>query len=297
MDTNDEWITTRTGIKTRHMLTDDETIEDLAYESAKRALEDSGKTTSDIGLVIVACFTPTHLCPNVACYIKMKLGLENAIAFDMNSACSGFIYASYIAKALLLQNPEHKNAIVVGAESLSSIINDEDRGTFVLFGDGAGAAVFSSDEGLELKDDFIKNYDDVDGSIKIKSPNKHNKLSNVPDNSVQFHMNGANVFKFATGVIDELIKKINAEQSAWFIPHQANTRIIDYATKKLGIDNEKFYINIDKYGNTSAASVIIALDEFLREGKTKKDEEIALLAFGGGLTAAAMKLKVGGKYS
>lgn len=297
VDTNSEWIISRTGIEARYICVE-ETALDIAYDASEKALIDIEK--DEIGLVIVATVTPDMLVPSMGALVKKKLGLKNAIAFDINTACSGFIYATWVAESIMLRDQNIKKALVVGVERLSRILNWEDRNTCVLFGDGAGVAVLEKTENDSkgILGSVIKNYDDVNdvltcGMDYIKSP-----FIDLPKSSMFLRMSGTKVFKFAVSAIDEvmgdLLEKTNltADEIDYYVPHQANYRIITHAAKQLKQPLSKFQINIDKTGNTSAASVPMALDDLFRSGKVKKGDKIMLIGFGGGLSAGAILIEI-----
>jgi len=297
-DTNDEWITTRTGISYRRILSKDETLNDLMVDASKTAISGANITPEEIDLIICATFTPTNFCPNAACHVKHQIGASKAVAFDINSACSGFIYAVWAAQNLM-KAEGYKNALVIGGEALSKITNWDDRSTFVLFGDGCGAAVLQADNNsngiLAIE---VQNHDDVGDSLWVTGINSATPFEEHEEIKPHVIMDGKNVFKFATGVFVDMINtlcekaKIAIENIDYFVPHQANARIIDYVANKMDIPLEKFFKNIDKYGNTSAGSVPIALAELMEEKKPPKGSIICSVAFGGGLTAAGVLFEV-----
>lgn len=296
VDTNHEWIVTRTGIEERRISTGEETS-DIAYEAAYEALESSSLKAEDLDYIIVATLSGEVVCPSIACIVQKRLNAKNATAFDINAACTGFIYGVTLADSLI-KSGSCKNALVIGAEVLSKVMNWEDRNTCVLFGDGAGAAVLSASENQGIICSKTKSFGDIGDCLKVggkelDNPFAHKKNSIMP----YISMEGKEVFRFATGVMVELVEKvvkesgINLEEVAMIVPHQANLRIIDYAARKLKVSLDKFYINLNKYGNTSAASVPIALDEAVKFGKIKKGDYIILVGFGGGLTCGATLIK------
>ncbi len=300
VDTSDEWITSRTGIKERRIAAEDEYTSDLAAKAAERALEQSGISAEDIQLIIVATITPDTPTPATACYVQAKLGSTNAVAFDISAACSGFLYAMKLAKSLI-SNGTYDNAIIVGAEKLSSAINWEDRNTCVLFGDGAGAAVLHRAKESEGK--ILATEMGTDGRqtsiLDIKGGGSACPLTaeNIDQNLHALSMQGREVFKLAVTAMrkasEAVIKRagLTAEDIKLVVPHQANLRIIDAIADRLTIPNEKVYINLDKYGNTSAAAVAIALDEAHREGRFERGDNIILVVFGAGLTWAATAIE------
>ncbi len=289
VDTNDEWIRTRTGIKERRISEGENTIT-MATNAAKEALKDSNLDSKDIDLIIVATLTPDNFMPSTACSVQNNIGALNAMSFDISAACSGFIYGLEVASSLL-NFSSRKRALVIGAETLSKILNWEDRGTCVLFGDGAGACVIEKgDKGIEAfhTHSIGEKGDNLTcGAYDVQNP--YISIKNQV-NEKYIKMNGREIFKFAvksiSDTVRELIKKTSWELDdiKYIVPHQANVRIIDYTAKRLNIDNDKFYTNLDKYGNTSAASIAIALDEMNKKKLLNKGDQIILVGFGGGLT-------------
>lgn len=294
VETSDEWISTRTGIKSRHISTNEDTVT-LAYEAAKRALENANVTPQDIDLIIVATLTPSNSMPNTACSVQAKLGNIGAMCFDVNAACSGFLYSLSIAHAMMTTQ-QMKRALIIGAENLSKIVDWSDRGTCVLFGDGAGAVV------MELSQTGIIDYvGGADGSrgdvLKCNDRPLNNFLCNNVEQAGYMTMDGQEVFKFAVKKVPEIIgvllekNQCNTEDVDVFVLHQANQRIISSVAKKLSVDEERFPMNLDRCGNTSAASIPILLDELNRNGRLQKGSTIVLAGFGGGLTWGAMLLR------
>ena len=298
LETSDEWIRTRTGIERRYISLDENTS-DLAVEASKKALSQAGLSAEDIDLIILATVTPDNFTPSTACIVQDKLGAKNAWAFDINAACTGFIYALKLGKSLI-RSGEAKNALIIGAETLSKALNWEDRGSCVLFGDGAGATVLTSTEEdcgikcVNVKSDGSKGDSLVIQGLPLNSPFKDRK--EVSENYI--NMNGREIFKFATKVMEESIveilekENIKIEDIDAIIPHQANLRIIDYVVKRLGIPREKFITNLQNYGNTSGASIPIALCEAIDDGKVKRGDNIIMVGFGGGLTWGAALIKL-----
>ncbi|HII4478273.1 beta-ketoacyl-ACP synthase III [Clostridium perfringens] len=298
LETSDEWIRTRTGIERRYISLDENTS-DLAIEASKKALSQAGLSAEDIDLIILATVTPDNFTPSTACIVQDKLGAKNAWAFDINAACTGFIYALKLGKSLI-RSGEAKNALIIGAETLSKALNWEDRGSCVLFGDGAGATVLTSTEEdcgikcVNVKSDGSKGDSLVIQGLPLNSPFKDRK--EVSENYI--NMNGREIFKFATKVMEESIveilekENIKIEEIDAIIPHQANLRIIDYVGKRLGIPREKFVTNLQNYGNTSGASIPIALCEAIDDGKVKRGDNIIMVGFGGGLTWGAALIKL-----
>lgn len=275
-DTNDEWITTRTGIKQRHFIKDEKN-QDMAIHAAKMAIENAGIDRNDIGVCIVATIRPDNITPSVACMVQRELALPGDIpCFDINAACSGFMYGIQIARGLLIQNGK-KYGLVIGSETLSKILDMTDRGTCILFGDGSGAAV------IELADNRYYSVLGTMGDDRVLvCPNEDGKR--------YVSMSGGEVFKFAVGTvpktINELLDKANltADDIDLFICHQANKRIIESVAKKLKQDINKFYINVNDYGNTSSASIPIALSEMNQKGMFRPGMKTICVGFGGGLT-------------
>ncbi|MCY6372111.1 beta-ketoacyl-ACP synthase III [Clostridium ganghwense] len=292
VDTSDKWISDRTGIKERRISKDEDTSV-LSTKAAKLALENANVNPKDIDLIILATATPDYFIPSTACIIQEELGAVNATCFDISAACTGFIYGVNIATQFI-KTGQSKTALVIGAEVLSKIVDWDDRNTCILFGDGAGAAILqrSDEKGI------ISVYTGSDGSggehLECPAVPLNNKFSGEEksnDNIVS--MNGREIFKFATKImpkcIDEVLKntEYNLEDIKYIVPHQANTRIIEYVAKKLNIDLNKFYMNLDRYGNTSGGSIPIALDEMVQKGLLNKGDKIILVGFGGGLTFGA----------
>ncbi|EGT3613277.1 ketoacyl-ACP synthase III [Clostridium perfringens] len=298
LETSDEWIRTRTGIERRYISLDENTS-DLAVEASKKALSQARLSAEEIDLIIVATVTPDNFTPSTACIVQDKLGAKNAWAFDINAACTGFIYALKLGRSLI-RSGEANNALIIGAETLSKALNWEDRGSCVLFGDGAGATVLTSTEEdcgikcVNVKSDGSKGDSLIIQGLPLNSPFKDGR--EVSKNYI--NMNGREIFKFATKVMEESIveilekENIKIEDIAAIIPHQANLRIIDYVVKRLGIPREKFITNLQNYGNTSGASIPIALCESIDEGNLKKGDNIIMVGFGGGLTWGAALIKL-----
>ncbi len=296
VDTSDEWIFTRTGIRERRIAEESEQSSDMGATAAAQALERAGVEAADIDLVIVATITPDMPFPSTACLIQTKLGIPNAVCMDIEAACSGFIYILEVAAALL-QSGRYRHALVVGTEKLSSILDWEDRTTCVLFGDGAGAAVLGVSEtpnvGLL---DFKLGADGAKGDV-LYMPGGGCAVPATPDSlDRRMHflkMRGREVFKMAVTVMEKAAKEIleqngvNSDQLACVIPHQANLRIIELLAARLEIPMDRFYLNLEKYGNTSAASIPIALDEAIQAGRLKSGDLALMVAFGAGLTWGA----------
>ena len=289
VETTDEWISTRTGIHNRHIVTAENTV-DLAYEAANHAIDQANIDPSEIGLIIVATFTPERLTPSTACLVQSRLGLNNQqiIAFDLNAACSGFVYALSVAEQFL-KTQTVKKALIIGAEVLSKIMDWNDRGTCVLFGDGGGAVVVEYAEYLTNSFYLNSSGDEQDTLITTKIP-LNNPFNQVEVEPIHFHMNGQQVFKFAITAIKETMIKLfeqndlSLDDICLVIPHQANKRIIDKVVKDLKAPSEKFFLNVSEYGNTSAASIPIALHDAIKQQQVKNGDKVMLIGFGGGLT-------------
>lgn len=300
VDTSDEWIKTRTGIRERHIAAPDEASSDLAEKAARAALKDARMDASDLDLIIVATITPDMLFPSTACFVQNKLGIKDIPAFDISAACSGFLYALELGKNMIRSGP-YKNVLVIGAEKLSSITDWKDRTTCVLFGDGAGAAVLSASDkkgygilgcslGADGQDYGILHMP-AGGSAK---PATAETLANREH---FLKMQGNAVFKIAVRAMEQCAKEIiqrhglTTEQISLVIPHQANNRIIEAISQRLEIGMDRFWVNLDSYGNTSSATIPMALSEAHKAGKIKKDDYLLFVSFGAGLTWAATLIK------
>jgi len=287
MDTSDEWISSRTGIRQRHLATE-ESNASMCAEAAKRALEDAGMTAGEIDLIIVGTITPDHVTPSLACEISALIGAERAVCFDINAACSGFVYSLHTAHAFLTAGI-YQNAIVIGAEVLSRIMDWGDRSTCVLFGDGAGAAVVRAEETGIIA--FDQGSDGVKGSV-LSCINRRNNNPFVSESKEldYVQMDGKEVYSFAVSTVPKSIMSvlekanIEPEQVDYFLLHQANVRILDSVAKRLKMPKEKFPISLDHCGNISAGSIPILLDEVNKKGLLKRGQKIILSGFGGGLT-------------
>jgi len=294
VDTSDEWIIARSGIRERRIAAPDQATSDLAILAAQRALADAGAAASEIDLLIVATVTPDYPMPSTACFVQHKLGIPSTAAcFDLNAACSGFIYALDTACALV-GSGRYRRALVIGAEKLSSIVDWQDRGTCLLFGDGAGAAVIgpSDKPGIGLIGTRLGALgEDTDLLCIPAGGSRTPTTAETLARGDQFiKMKGKEVFKLAVRVMEEAARDIleqhglAAAQIGLVIPHQANLRIIDAIAQYLELPVERFFVNVDRYGNTSAASIPIALDEARRGGRIKPGDLTLLVAFGAGLT-------------
>ena len=294
VDTTDEWIVTRTGIRERHLSDGQENTGDLGYIAALAALENAGVKAEEVDYILVATTTPHSLVPNTSSYIQDKLGASNASCLDLNAACTGFIYGLEVAEGLL--KSDHINHIlVIGSEVLSKITDFTDRSTCVLFGDGAGAAVLAKGNGIR---GIVSGADGTKGACLHTNDFPVNNLIEKGSTSPQLiHMDGKEVYKFAVNILPEALKaavlrgKGDLEELDHIVPHQANIRIIEAASKRLSISMDKFYVNIQNTGNTSSASIAIALDELNRSGKLENGHQVALVGFGGGLTYGAVYLE------
>ncbi|MBK1791874.1 beta-ketoacyl-ACP synthase III [Persicirhabdus sediminis] len=300
VDTSDEWIASRTGIKERRIAAEDEFTSHLAYKASLKALEQSGIAAQDIELIIVATITPDTPTPATACYVQEMLGAKGAVAFDISAACSGFLYAMKVAKRLI-SDGAYKNALIVGAEKLSSAVNWKDRNTCILFGDGAGAAVLKRSG--ENDGEILATEMGSDGAHTglLRIPGGGSALPITPENVDQnlhgMEMQGREVFKVAVNAMKNAAEKVieraglDTDDIQLIIPHQANLRIIDAIANRLSVPNDRVYVNLQKYGNTSAAAVAIALDEAHREGAFKRGDNIILVVFGAGFTWAATAIR------
>ncbi len=297
VETSDEWITTRTGIKVRHIATGDQTTASLSTESAKKALQQAKILAEDLELIIVATVTPEMVFPATACFVQDQLGAKKAWAFDLSAACSGFVYALSIAQHFVI-NGKYDNILVIGAETLSKITDYKDRTSCILFGDGAGAAVVKRGDINGSRGIFYStNGSDGTGWTSLNCPAYGSRYpADKPlenPNDIYMQINGREVYQLAVRKIVETIEdcmtncNLSTNDIKLVIPHQMNARIIESVAKRLKLADEKVFINIDRYGNTSAASIPIALDECSRGGAIKKGDIVLLVAFGGGLTWGA----------
>ena len=300
LDTSDEWIRPRTGIGARHIAAEGQNTSDLAVEAAKRALEDAKLKPEDIDLLILGTMTPYLPCPATACLVQAKLGCRTIPAFDLSAACSGFPYILETGTAML-RSGNYKNVLVIGAEKMSSVVDWQDRTTCILFGDAAGAAVLSrSDEPNTGVLDSILGCDGSRPDILYTPAGgtaRPASSETVAAREHYLHMEGREVFKLAVTIMEQATRDILSRNGlepsdvGCLIPHQANIRIIDHIAKKLALKPEQMHNNIEHYGNTSAASIPLALDEAVRAGKIKQGDYVVLVSFGAGLTWAATLLK------
>jgi len=296
VETSDEWITTRTGIKVRHIASKDETTATFAAEAAKKAIDNAGITAEDIDVIIIGTITPEMVFPSTACFVQNMIGATNAWAFDVNAACSGFVYSLSIAHQFIISG-RYKNILVIGAETLSKITDYEDRNSCVLFGDGAGALVLQRSEDGPAGIMYGCSSSDGSGwtSLNCLAYGSRNPASRGLENpkDVYMNINGREIYQLAVRRIVEMVHDcmescdLDIDDISMFIPHQMNARIIESVAKRLELKPERVFINIQNYGNTSAASIPIALDDCLREGKIKSGDIVLLAAFGAGLTWGA----------
>jgi len=290
VDTSDEWIQTRTGIQSRYISTG-ETTTDLATLAAENALRESGLLPSDIHLVIVATITPDYATPSTACMVAERIGIKHATCFDLSAACSGFIYASEVACSLIRQG-NYQNALVIGAEVLSKTVDWEDRNTCVLFADGAGAAIYTRTHDNKIIKFCTVSDGEGSGLITLANKDHCNRFYTAKPSSPYMQMEGREVYKFATTAVPQNIKDVlsdtdyTLEAIDWFVLHQANERIIDSVAKKLKVDETKFFKNVAQHGNTSAASIPMALAD--AKASFKEGDKIVLAGFGAGLTWGSM---------
>jgi len=285
LETSDAWIRERTGIARRHIADESQSSSDLALAASKRALEAAGVAASDIDLIVVATSTPDYIFPSTACLLQAKLGVKGCAAFDVQAVCTGFIYALATADSFI-RTGVNKKALVVGAEVFSRILDWNDRGTCVLFGDGAGAVVLASSEKPGIHASRLHADGSQVGMLSVPGNVSRGKVIGSPF----LQMNGQGVFKFAVRVLDESARETVAAAGMrladidWLIPHQANVRILEATARKLEIPREKLVVTVDHHGNTSAASVPLALDEFIRRGTIRPGERLLLQGVGGGFT-------------
>lgn len=293
VDTSDEWITTRTGIRQRYLAADGETTSDLALQASKQALETAGIQPADIDLIIVATTTPDQVFPSTACLVQNKLGNKGAIAFDVQAVCSGFVYAMTIADNFIRAG-QVRTALVIGSETLSRILDWNDRSTCVLFGDGAGAVVLRADDTPGILASALH----ADGSYADILAVPSNVCGGKIVGNPFVTMDGRAVFKFAVKVLDEVaretVDKANLSLSDidWLIPHQANLRILESTAKKLDIPAERVIVTVDRHANTSGASIPLALDVAVRDGRIKPGQRVLLEGVGGGFTWGAVLVQM-----
>jgi 3-oxoacyl-[acyl-carrier-protein] synthase III len=288
LDTSDEWVRTRTGIRERHIADETQTSSDLGAEAARRAMEAAGVRAGDVDLVIVATSTPDYIFPSTACLMQARLGIKNCAAFDVQAVCSGFVYGLAIADKFI-GSGQHRCALVVGAEVYSRILDWSDRGTAVLFGDGAGAVILKADSKPGVMATALRADGAYSGILSVPGNVCRGKIVGSPF----LQMDGQAVFKFAVRVLDEIARETLAQCNLgpqdidWLIPHQANVRILEATAKKLGVSADKLVITVDRHGNTSAASVPLALDCAVRDGRIRAGHKVMLQGVGGGFTWGA----------
>ncbi|MBI3900190.1 MAG: ketoacyl-ACP synthase III [Gammaproteobacteria bacterium] len=295
VDTSDHWIVERTGIRQRHIAGPEETTSSLALEASKRALTAAGISAQDIDLIIVATTTPDLVFPSTACLLQDQLGIQGCAAFDVQAVCTGFVYALSIADKFI-RTGSARHALVVGAETMSRILDWSDRGTCVLFGDGAGAVVVGAADAPGI----ISSHLHADGRYKdlLCVPAGISRNSEQLAGSGRYlHMKGSEVFKVAVTtlgqIVDETLEANGLQKSdiQWLVPHQANVRIITATAKKLGMPMDRVVLTVDRHGNTSAASIPLAFDEAVRDGRIKRGDTVLMEAFGGGFTWGSVLLK------
>jgi 3-oxoacyl-[acyl-carrier-protein] synthase-3 len=299
VDTTNDWIVSRSGIQERYFVSEEEATSDMAIKAIEQALQNSNTKPEELDMIIVGTYTPDHMFPSTACIIQGRIGAVNAWAWDLNAACSGFVY-SLITASQFIMTGSHKKILVVGADTSSRILDFEDRTSSVLFGDGAGAVVIEPCEEGNGIIDWVAGADGL-GAEHIIMPaggsRKPASIETVNDREHYFKMNGKDVFKFSTRALPQMIEdllhknSLSPEDIKLLIPHQANIRIIESGAKKAGIKMENVFINLDRYGNTVAGTIPIALNEALTEGKIRKGDYIILAGFGGGLTWAGLLIK------
>lgn len=292
VDTSDEWIRTRTGITQRHIAGDGQTASDLAMYASQNAMKAAGVTSKDIDLIIVATTTPDMVFPSTACILQNKLGIENCPAFDVQAVCSGFVYALATAD-MFVSSGKCRNALVVGSEIYSKIIDWSDRSTCVLFGDGAGAVVLSQSKEPGILSTHLHASGSYSNILSVPGSISGGKIQGNP----YINMEGNTVFKFAVKVLEEVVQEAVSKNNLqttdidWLVPHQANIRIIQSTAKKLGIPMDRVVVAVDKHGNTSAASIPLALDIAVRDGRIQSDQLVLLEGVGGGFTWGAVLLR------
>ncbi len=301
VETNDEWIVSRTGIRERHIAAPHEATSDLAYEAALKALDSAGMKAEDLDLIIIATVTPDSSFPSTACILQDKLGAKGAAAFDLSAACSGFVYSLATAVGFI-QNGMYNNALIIGADTLSRITDYTDRNTCVLFGDGAGAVIIGEvPEGRGFQSFDLGAEGSGGNLLKLEAGGSRLPASQqtVEDKKHFIYMNGREVFKFAVRVMGSATERVltkaglGKEDIDLFVPHQANIRIMESARERLNLPQEKMSMTIEKFGNTSASSIPIAMVEELQNGRIQDGDLIILVGFGGGLTWGAVALRWG----
>lgn len=292
VDTSDSWIQERTGIKQRHIIADNETTTDLAANAARKAIEAAGITPQDIDLIIVATTTPTRIFPSTATLVQQQLGIHHCPAFDIQAVCTGFIYALSVANQFI-QSGTNKRALVIGAEANSRIVDWQDRNTCVLFGDGAGAVIIEASDTPGILSTHLHADGQYNQLLTVPAGPGNIANNDLPD---YIHMQGNEVFKIAvktlSQIVDEVLAKnqLSKEDIDWLIPHQANIRIIKATAKKLTMSMSQVIVTVDNHGNTSAASIPLALDQAVQQGRFSPGQKLLLEAFGAGFTWGAVLL-------
>jgi 3-oxoacyl-[acyl-carrier-protein] synthase-3 len=299
VDTNDEWIRTRTGIRERHIL-DQGATSDLAVNAAQRVLKNRGITAEELDLIIVATITPDMILPATACVVQEKIGARKAWGFDLNAACSGFLYAVSVG-ARFIESGVHSKVLVIGADKMSSITDYTDRNTCVLFGDAAGAVLLepTREKNFGILDQCLHSDGSGGEFLNIKAGGSLNPATHdTVEKKMHFvYQDGKSVFKSAVvgmaDVSEEIMKRNHLQSSdiAWLVPHQANLRIVDATAQRMGVESSKVMVNIDRYGNTTAATIPLCLSEWWQAGKLQRGQNIVLAAFGAGYTWGAMLIK------
>lgn len=300
VETNDQWIVQRTGIRQRRIAGPDESTATLATAAARKAISAAGIQASDIDLIVCATITPEMVFPSTGCWVAAALGMSQTPAFDLSAACSGFLYA-LATGANFIKAGQYRTVMVIGAETLSRITDYQDRSSCILFGDGAGAVILQRHTDLKRGVIFSSLFADGNGAeaMKCMPGSRHPISREMVDGRQQFmQLKGREVYKFAVHKFEELIEQamrtceLTPQTLKLIVPHQVNQRIIDSAMEKLGLPPEKAFVNIDRYGNTSAASIPIALDEAIRQGKLSTGDAVIFVAFGGGLTWASAVVRL-----
>ncbi len=294
VDTSDEWIVARTGIKQRHIAADNEYSSDLAYKAAQNAMDAAGVTAADVDLIIVATTTPDKPFPSTACIVQQKLGVKSCPAFDLQAVCSGFVYGLATADKFI-KSGSTKCAIVIGADTISKITDWTDRGNCILWGDGAGAVVLKASD----EQGIISTHLHADGEYEklLHVPRDSSQNDGKPCAEGKVHMEGNAVFKMAVNTLDAIVDETLAANSLeksdidWLVPHQANIRILKATAKKLSMDLDRVVVTVDRHGNTSAASIPLALDVAVRDGRIQRGEMLLMEAFGGGFTWGSALVK------
>lgn len=295
VDTSDEWITQRTGIKKRH-ISGGENTSHFAINTARQVLERAEVAAEDVDLIIVASVTADYGTPSLACMVQKEIGAVNAVAFDVNAACSGFMFALSIADKYI-KTGMYENAIVIGAETLSKIVDWKDRATCVLFGDGSGGAYVEKSEDMGILEEKLGAKGELWNILTqgyVGCSNAFNDIKHEKDNLWYVNMDGRAVFKFATKAVTKSIERVmdnagvKADEIKYVVPHQANARIVDIISRKLGIAHDKCYMNMSEYGNTSSASIPIVLNELNEKGLIERGDKLLLTGFGGGMTWGTM---------